>query len=184
MQDYIFATQAEFHRWLEQNHANHEGIWVRFDKQSHDHCVGPEQALDEALCFGWIDGQIQSIDERYYRKYFAKRRPTSIWSTKNKKSAERLIQDQKMMAPGLEAVNLAKEDGRWEKADTAPSDFSLEDFHRLIQQNEKAYVNFTKMSPSVQKTYAISYYSLKQSESRQRRLQVIFTRLENNLKPM
>ncbi len=179
-----FENQKEFHTWLIQHGESHPGIWVRFDKTRKVSTMTPEEALDEALCFGWIDGQIQSIDEQFYLKYFAKRSNKSIWSTKNKNSVERLIKAGQMMPSGLAAVELAKKDGRWEKADHDPIDFSVEDFIELLRSNEKALNNYLAMSPSVRKTYAISYYALKKEDSRQRRLQVILERLEKNLKPM
>ena len=179
-----FSDKQHFHRWLDSNHVSHPGIWVRFDKTRKVSTMTPEEALDEALCFGWIDGQIQSIDEQFYLKYFAKRSNKSIWSTKNKNSVERLIKEGKMMPLGLTAVELAKKDGRWEKADHDPIDFSVDDFTELLRPNEKALKNYMTMSPSVRKTYAISYYALKKEDSRQRRLQVIMERLEKNLKPM
>ncbi len=89
-----------------------------------------------------------------------------------------------MMPSGMLAVELAKKDGRWEKADLAPNDFSLPDFVELLRPNKKALDNYLAMSNSVQKTYAMSYFALKQPESRQRRLAVILDRLEQNLKPM
>ncbi len=180
----IFMNKEEVHSWLIHHHEDHLGIWIKFDKTHKESTLTPEEALDEALCFGWIDGQIQSIDAQFYLKYFAKRRTKSIWSTKNKLSVERLIKDGKMMPPGLLAVELAKKDGRWEKADLAPEDFSLPDFIELLRPNEKALGNYFAMSNSVQKTYAMSYFALKQPESRQRRLVVILDRLEKNLKPM
>ena len=179
-----FSDKQHFHRWLDSNHVSHPGIWVRFDKTRKVSTMTPEEALDEALCFGWIDGQIQSIDEQFYLKYFAKRRDKSVWSTKNEHSVERLIKEGRMLPSGMAAVELAKKDGRWEKADRNPIDFSLPDFINLLKPNPKALNNYLAMSPSVQKTYAMSYYVLKNEDSRQRRLLVIMDRLEKNLKPM
>lgn len=179
-----FSKVEDFHNWLVLNHRDHAGIWIRFDKLNSDASIGPEQALDEALCFGWIDGQLKRLDSQYYVKYFAKRTPQSIWSTKNKASAERLIKEGKMMPSGLLAVESAKKDGRWERADQIPSDFSIDGLQNLLCHDEKALRNFLKMSPSVQKTYALSYFALKRPESRERRLKIIIERLMNNLPPM
>jgi len=184
MEGMLFADKQSLHTWLVNHHDNHPGIWIRFDKTHINSSLTPEEALDEALCFGWIDGQIKRIDEQYYLKYFTKRSPKSVWSTKNKTSIERLTKDGKMMPSGIAAVTLAKSDGRWDKADLAPIDYSFEDFIKLISENSIACANYLKMSPSVQKTYAISYYIMKKPESRQRRLAVIIDRLERNLKPM
>lgn len=180
----LFADKEAFHFWLIKHHENHQGIWVKFDKTHQTSRLTPEQALDEALCFGWIDGQIKSIDTQFYLKYFAKRSPKSVWSSKNKTSIERLTKGGKMKPAGIFAVELAKKDGRWERADLDPVDFSIEGLIQLISHNEKALTHFLAMSNSIQKTYAISYYALKKPDSRQRRLAVIIERLEQNLRPM
>lgn len=180
----LFLNQQAWETYLSQHVNQTEGIWLRFDKTLTTSTLTSEQALDVALCYGWIDGQIKRIDDQFYIKYFAKRRKQSIWSTKNKISVERLIQAGKMKEPGLQAVQDAKNDGRWERADLPPEDFSMEAFHLLIQTDVIAYENFLKMSKSIQKTYAMSYYTLKKEESRNRRLQVILERLKQNLPPM
>lgn len=180
----LFLSKETLHSWLLKNHENHPGIWIKFDKTHKESVITPEEALDEALCFGWIDGQIKSIDSQFYLKYFAKRSPKSVWSSKNKASIERLTKDGKMMPAGIFASEIAKKDGRWDRADLDPIDFSMKDFIELLSQCEKAHKNFITMSNSIQKTYAMSYYVLKKPESRQRRLLVIIERLENNMKPM
>jgi hypothetical protein len=89
-----------------------------------------------------------------------------------------------MKSPGYEAVEIAKKNGCWDRADLPPEDFDLEAFKALVTPTPKAYVNYIAMSPSIQKTYAMSYYTLKTDVARQRRLAVIIARLEQNLKPM
>ena len=179
-----FPTQQDFHDWLATNHADHAGIWLKFDKSKPATTLTAEEALDEALCFGWIDGVMQSLGEKFYAKYFTKRRTDSIWSTKNKNSVARLIEAGRMHGAGLEAVDKAKKDGRWERADNGPPDFSIDEFVNLIAHDELAHANFMKMSPSVKKVYVYSYYTLKKPESRARRLDVVIERLRKNLKPM
>ena len=89
-----------------------------------------------------------------------------------------------MMPSGLYQIELAKKDGRWEKSDQLPTDFSIDAFKNLLKSDPTAYQNFIHMSPSIQKTYVISYYILKKPESRSNRLKVIIERLHQNLKPM
>lgn len=79
-----FSKVEDFHNWLVLNHRDHAGIWIRFDKLNCDASIGPEQALDEALCFGWIDGQLKRLDSQYYVKYFAKGRPKASGRRKTK----------------------------------------------------------------------------------------------------
>ncbi len=184
METTFFLDQKAMHNWLSEHHENHPGIWIKFDKTKSTSSLTAEEALDEALCFGWIDGQIKRVDEQFYLKYFAKRTSKSIWSTKNKTSVERLTQLRKMMPAGLSAVESAKRDGRWERADHDPIEYSKEDFITLLSCDSMALENYLKMSPSVQKTYAISYYVLKKDETRKKRLSIIIDRLKMNLKPM
>ena len=183
--DYLtFYDRREFWNWLDKNHEAHQGIWIRFDKTKTTSTLLAEEALECALCFGWIDSVIKRVDEMFYVKYFAKRTSKSIWSTKNKKTVEKLIKDGVMMPSGLKAIEAAKKDGRWDKADLPPDDFSVEDFKKLIKEHKLAYEHYLEFSPSIQKTYAMSYYTLKKAESRERRLNVVVDRLEKNLKPM
>ncbi len=184
MTEFFFANEAEWFHWLNANHLQDDGIFIVFDKSKLSSSLTPDQALKVALSFGWIDGLIQSIDSTYYRKYFKKRSLNSIWSTRNKALATELIEHGLMMPEGLEAVNLAKSDGRWEKADAAPDDFDIVAFDELIKQNPEAYQTWQTFSPSVKKTYAMSYYTLKQPLSREKRLAVIHARLIAGLKPM
>lgn len=184
MEPKYFKNKEEFYQFLEINHHDHPGIWIKFDKRHMKDKLKPEEALDIALCFGWIDGIIKRIDDDFYLKYFTKRLDTSVWSTKNKKSIERLIKDGLMKPAGLLTVEKAKKDGRWDKADQPPLDYSFDEFMLLIKPNNIAYQNFIMMSKSVQKTYAMSYFILKKQESREKRLTIIIQRLVNNSPPM
>ncbi|RJX25850.1 MAG: hypothetical protein C4537_03810 [Acholeplasma sp.] len=184
MEPILFLDQKALHDWLCDHHENHPGIWIQFDKKKATSSLTAEQALDEALCFGWIDGQIKRIDDQFYMKYFAKRTRKSIWSTKNKKSIERLILKGEIMPSGLLAVQSAKSDGRWDKADLDPMDYSIEVFIQRISYDALALKNYLQMSPSIQKTYAISYFVVKKEETKQKKLLYIIDRLRQNLKPM
>lgn len=179
-----FRNQKEFRDWLDINHNVINAIWIKFDKRKETSQLTAEQALDEALCYGWIDSVIKRIDDQFYMKYFAQRRKNSIWSTKNKKAIERLLAENKMMPAGLAAVEIAKQNGRWDQADANPIDYSLSEFTQLISSDAQALANFLNFSQSIQKTYAMSYYALKKPESRKQRLEVIVSRLKNNMKPM
>lgn len=179
-----FANRKAFHDFLLKNHDFEDGIWITFHKHKESDRLTPNDALLEALAFGWIDGQIKKSDDDTYIKYFKKRSTKSVWSTRNKGLVSDLIKEGLMMPSGLYQMELAKKDGRWEKADSLPADFSLETFEQLVSSNPIAYQNFLKMSPSIRKTYAVSYYWLKKPESRANRLEIILNRLEKNLKPM
>ncbi|PKK95119.1 MAG: hypothetical protein CVV60_02845 [Tenericutes bacterium HGW-Tenericutes-5] len=179
-----FKNQFEFIEFLEINNQSDEGIWIKFDKRKSKDKLTPDQALKAALCYGWIDGQIKSLDDDFYLKYFTKRRNKSNWSERNKKLANELIANKLMKPSGFKEIEKAKKDGRWEKKDFELKETAIEDFAQLIKTYSLAYENFKKMSPSVQKTYATSYYYLKNESSRLSRLEKIIKRLEENLKPM
>lgn len=172
MEYLTFKNKAEFWNWLIKNHDISQGRYLIFDKSKKTSTLTADEALDCALCFGWIDSIIKKIDDQFYIKYFAKRTFKSIWSTKNKKTVQKLIDEKLMMEPGLKAIELAKKNGRWDKADLPPNDYNLKDFTELLEKSQLAHKNFISFSPSIQKIYAMSYYVLKRIESRERRLKV------------
>lgn len=183
--EYRFKNQNEWENWLNDHFMSDEGISILFDKTKKTSTLTGEEALDVALRYGWIDGRINSIDQQYYLKYFKKRSKNSIWSTKNKNRVNELDALGLMMPSGLKAVSLAKSDGRWDRGDQLPDDFDIEGLKAKIKSlDEEGYHHFIQFSPSVQKTYAISYFVLKKQESRDKRLKVIIERSKNNLKPM
>lgn len=183
--EYCFKNQEAWENWLNDHYMSEDGISICFDKTKKTSSLTGEEALDVALRYGWIDGRINSIDQQFYLKYFKKRSKNSIWSTKNKNRVNELTSLGMMMPSGLEAVELAKADGRWEKGDSLPEEFDIDRFKEILKSlDEEGYRSFIQFSPSVQKTYAISYFALKKQESRDKRLKVIVERSKNHLKPM
>jgi uncharacterized protein YdeI (YjbR/CyaY-like superfamily) len=184
MEPYIFEDSMSFRSWLVMNNRSHPGIWLVFGKASGPKTLTPDEALLEALCFGWIDGQIKKIDEFQYIKYFAERRAGSVWSERNKKFADLLEKQGKMTDRGREKIVIAKQKGQW---DNALEPLTLEHVNTLLEaigNNPLARMNFLNMSFSVQKTYAGYYLSAKQESTRIKRLNDIIERLNRNLKPM
>lgn len=110
----LFTCRSEFREWLTANHSCCDGIWMVFGKSGKLKTIKPDEALDEALCFGWIDGQFKSIDETRYIKKFTPRRKGSNWSEKNRCTAERLIQQGLRAERGFAAIERAKKDGKWD----------------------------------------------------------------------
>src|SRR5947209_20319273 len=106
--------QGAWRRWLEENHGSIEGVWLKFAKKgSPTPTVSYPEAVEEALCFGWIDGQVRRHDEHFYLQRFTPRRPRSKWSQINRQKAERLLAAGKMHAAGMAQVEAAQADGRW-----------------------------------------------------------------------
>jgi uncharacterized protein YdeI (YjbR/CyaY-like superfamily) len=141
--------------------------------------------LEEALCFGWIDGQMKSIDHTKYIKYFACRRAKSPWSEKNKKTVEMLREKGIMTEMGEKAVAIAKTNGQWDTNEREPiTDKQVETFAEKLVGISPAFENFNQMSRSVRFAYTGRYLSFKSEEARQRDFERIIDRLNDNLKPM
>lgn len=180
-----FPNQASFHAWLEQNGASSEGVWLLFGKKGGPVTLSANEALEEALCFGWIDGQMQRIDEKTYRKYFSARRENSRWSEKNKSLAERLTQQGKMTDLGKNKIAEAKANGQWNASKPpAITEEQIACLSALLQGHEPAYTNFSAMPLSVKKTYTRAYLDAKTDAGREKRIAWMLERLDQNLKPM
>lgn len=185
MTQILFSDRNEFRRWLDINHGNGEGIWLVFDKSVEKKSLSAAEALEEALCFGWIDGQIKSIDETIYLKYFKERRKGSVWSDRNKKIVDLLIKKGVMTEYGLIKIDQAKKDGTWDAPQNQPiSEDVLTSLENDLRSNPMAYENYMKMAPSARKGYAMHYHMAKSEETKKKRLVEIADRLERNLKPM
>ncbi len=180
-----FESARHWLEWLEENHANSKGIWLRiFNKGSGEASVFYPEALDEALCFGWIDGQKKPYDDESWLQKFTHRRPRSIWSKNNTRHVERLIQAGKMRPAGLDEVAAAKNDGRWQIAYERPRDATLpEDFIDELAKDQKAKAFFETLSQ--RNTFAISrrLQSAKRPETRERRMKAILEMLSQGEKP-
>ncbi len=181
----LFTTRDDFHTWLCEHAETSGGVWLVFGKTQSMLTVSANDALEEALCFGWIDGQMKSIDDTKYIKYFARRREKSVWSDKNKKIVETLRAKKLMTELGEKAVEAAIKNSEWNTAkNPSITDDQVETFRKKLAGILPAYENFTKMSPSVQRTYTKRYLSFKSEESRQKDFVKIVDRLNRNLKPM
>jgi len=180
-----FTDRQAFREWLGRHGTESDGIWLQLSKTEDLVTLSAAEALEEALCHGWIDGQIQYIDDKSYKKYFAHRLPKSVWSVKNRELAQTLIEKGLMTREGLEAVENAKKNGSWDNAGrTIIDDEQIEKFREIIKPYEPAYTNFLAMSHSVQRTYTGFYLDAKSDKTRQSRLEKIIDRLNRNLKPM
>lgn len=181
----VFADRAAFHAWLEQNGTGSDGVWLLFGKKGGPVTLTAGEALEEALCFGWIDGQMQSLDDTVYKKYFALRRANSKWSEKNKALVAQLEQQGRMTDAGRNKIEEAKQNGQWD-APKAPviTEEQIADVSALLQGHEPAYTNFEAMSMSVKKTYTRAYLDAKTDAGREKRLAWMVERLDKNLKPM
>ena len=180
-----FASRDEFRNWLIDNCTSSSGIWMLFGKAGGPKTIKASEALEEALCFGWIDGQMQRVDDTSYIKYFSMRRKNSKWSEKNKALVEILEKQGVMTDYGKTKIEEAKKNGQWDKPKSPPiTDDQITALSDLLNAHEPAYTNFLAMSPSVKKTYTGSYFDAKTDDGRNKRLSWMIERLNKNLKPM
>jgi uncharacterized protein YdeI (YjbR/CyaY-like superfamily) len=181
----LFESRKDFRDWLADNCTTSSGIWLVFGKNARIKTLKANEALEEALCFGWIDGQMQSIDEATYLKYFSIRRKGSKWSDKNKKIVNELEAKGLMTDFGRIKVEEAKKNGMWDAPKPEPiSEEQVQMFIELLKAYEPAFANFMAMSPSVRKNYVGLYFDAKSDDAKKRRLEKIIGRLHLNLKPM
>jgi len=179
-----FETPSQWEQWLETNHTHINGIWLQFFKKASSvPSVTYEQALDEALCYGWIDGQKKTFDEQSYLIKFTPRRTKSIWSKKNIEHVARLQKQGKMKPQGIKEAERAKEDGRWEQAYDSPSNMKMpDDFLQRLSKNKKAKAFFETLNKT--NTYAIAWrlQTAKKIETREKRMQQILEMLSQGKK--
>jgi uncharacterized protein YdeI (YjbR/CyaY-like superfamily) len=168
----LFATAADFEAWLERNFADSDGLWLKIAKKgAPEPSVTYAEALELALCFGWIDSQKRGYDEEHFLQRFTPRRPRGRWSRINRDKAEELIAAGAMRPAGLAEVEAAKADGRWEAAYEGQRTARVpEDLQRELDANEAAGDFFATLDSA--NRYAIVYRldEAKKPETRERRL--------------
>ena len=168
-----FASRGAWEAWLQEQYASSEGLWLKFAKKgSGIETVSYPEAVEAALCYGWIDGQKASFDDHYWLQRFTPRRPRSKWSKINREKATELIERGKMKPAGLREVERAKADGRWDAAYDAPSTATVpEDLLREFDENDKAREFFATLDS--RNRYAILYHiqDAKKPETRARRIE-------------
>jgi uncharacterized protein YdeI (YjbR/CyaY-like superfamily) len=144
----IECTSAkEWAAWLAKHHANSDGVWLTFQRNAaKKETLTYEQAVEAALCYGWIDGQSQRIDESCWRQRYTPRRARSKWSKINREKVEALTRAKRMKPAGLREVERAKADGRWDAAYDAPSRVQIPpDLAKALEENKKAMAFFAAL---------------------------------------
>ena len=172
-EELLLAGDAEWRAWLDCFHDESPGVWLVLAKKGRTEptALTYEQALLEALCVGWIDGQVRRRDEATYRQRFTQRRDRSVWSKRNVDLAERLQAEGRMRPAGQAAIERAREDGSWEKAYAGPATIDVpDDLAAALAEQPRAAAMFARLTS--QNRYAILYRlaTAKRSETRARRL--------------
>lgn len=178
------ASPEEWEAWLDAEHASSDGVWLKFAKKgSGVTTVVYAEALDVALCFGWIDSQVMTLDERFYLQKFTPRRSRSKWSKINVEKIEALTTAGRMRPAGLEQVELAKADGRWNAAYSSPANMTEPpDLKKALNASPKAAEFWARLNKS--NRYAVIYQleDAKKPETRERRLAKFIGMLERGEK--
>ena len=164
--------QRAWHRWLAANHTRTDGVWLKFAKKgSPNRTVNYGEALEEALCFGWIDGQVKRFDEHFYLQRFTPRRRRSKWSQINRASATRLIEAGRMQPSGLAQIEAAKADGRWEAAYPAQSQATVPaDFQRALDASPKAREFFETLTGTARYSFLFRLHDVADPRRRAQRI--------------
>ena len=181
----FFINRNEWRDWLEKNHSTKDGIWlIHYKKKSKKQSVRHPDAVEEALCFGWIDSKLKRVDEERYILRYTPRKGKSVWSKINKDAAEKMIKHGKMTTAGLEKIKLAKKQGLWDvaytnlKKDRLPSDLKI-----ALLENKIAWKNFNNFANSYRNSYIGWIKGAKTEITRKRRIKEVVKRSFLNKKP-
>jgi len=168
-----FETQQDWEAWLKENHAETKGIWLKIaKKEARTSSVSYAEALDSALCYGWIDGQKAAFDDKYWLQKFTPRTAKSSWSKVNCGKAEALIAEGRMQPAGLRQVELAKSDGRWERAYESQSKITIpDDFQSELDKNPKAKDFFSTLDSANRYAFLFRIHAAKKPETRSAKIQ-------------
>ncbi|TAL60920.1 MAG: hypothetical protein EPN88_15280 [Bacteroidetes bacterium] len=178
-------TREEWHKWLIENYSTSEEIWlIYYKKPSGKPRIPYIDAVEEALCFGWIDGKIKKINEDYFIQRFTPRRPNSRWSKYNLERVQKLINEGRMRPEGLKAYKKALEKPELTYDNRSDGDPGIpDDLMNSFAKNSLAYNNFMKFSASSRRLYIDWLNSAKKAETRPKRIQKIIGFAEKNIRP-
>ena len=179
-----FASKKKWSDWLAKQHDKSAGVWLKLAKKdSGILSITYEEALDVALCYGWIDGQKKGFDDQYWLQKFTPRGPKSIWSKLNTEKAGRLIASGEMQPAGLQVIEAARRDGRWEAAYASQKNISIpEDFQAALYKNAKAKVFFMSLKGAERYSFLFRIHHAKKAETRKKRIQQYVEMLERGEK--
>jgi len=179
-----FTSAKKWGGWLAKNHTKSVGVWLRiFKKDSAKTTVTYTEALNEALCYGWIDGQKDAYDEQSWLQKFTPRRSRSIWSKRNREHIARLLKAKRMKPAGLKEVEAAKRDGRWDRAYDSPSAATIPaDFLKALSRNKKAKAFFDTLNKANRYSIIWRLQTAKKPETREKRMRIILAMMAQGKK--
>ncbi len=177
-------TRKQWRQWLGKNHTKSPGIWLIYNKKSTGKAkLIYNDAVEEALCFGWIDSTLRPLDDERFMQRFTPRKPKSGWSGLNKKRIEKMIAERLMTKAGLEKIEAAKKDGSWASMDHIDAIQLPKDFEKALSKNKKAKINFEKFPPFAKKQFLYRINSAKTETTRKERITLCVKMAAANKKP-
>ncbi len=178
------TNRQNWRKWLEENHQSKKSVWLIYYKNNtRKPTVKYSDAVDEALCFGWIDSKAKSLDDEKFMQFFSKRKPTSVWSKINKEKVQRLIECGLMTDAGFESIEVAKQNGSWSILDSAESLVIPSDLEAEFQKNPNSIDYFLSLSRSDKRNILQWLILAKKSETRQKRIVEIVELARQGQKP-
>jgi uncharacterized protein YdeI (YjbR/CyaY-like superfamily) len=184
MKQLYVINREQWSNWLSQNHDGETEVWLIFyKKETCKPTIGYEDAVEEALCFGWIDSIIKKIDDERYVRKFTPRKDKSMWSALNRKRANKMIKEGRMTGSGLAKIKTAKKTGLWEKDGRPRISFDVPpELAKALAKNKKAKDNFDKLAPSYRRQYIGWIAVAKMAETKKRRIEESIALLEKGKK--
>jgi uncharacterized protein YdeI (YjbR/CyaY-like superfamily) len=177
-------NRKQWRKWLQENHDKAQSVWVVFYNKSSDlPSLTWSEAVDEALCFGWIDSKKVSMGDGKSHQFFSRRRPKSIWSKINKEKVDRLIESGEMTPAGLACIEIAKENGSWNILDSVDALIIPEDLEKEFKSAPGSEEFFLSLSKSIRKQMLYWIISAKRPETRQKRIAEIVEHATQKQKP-
>ena len=178
------ANRNEWRAWLQANYGSAKSVWlIFFKKHTGRPSVSYDESVEEAICFGWIDGVVRRLDDERFARKFMPRRAKSRWSESNKKGAQKMIDEGMMTEAGLARVKEAKESGEWYEAPVDRRELVVPEFIlKALGKNKKALMNFNKLANSHKQQYVGWVSSAKKEETCKRRLAEVISVLEQDKK--
>lgn len=184
IETYCPKNQTDWRKWLEKYHQSKQSVWLVYYKSATNIAsLSWSDAVDEALCFGWIDSTKKTIDKERYVQYFSKRKTNSNWSKINKEKVAKLIQNNQMTKAGLDCVETAKQNGSWTKTDEVEALVIPEDLKVTLAKFKGSRQYFDGLSNSAKKILLHWVFSAKRKETRQKRILEIAESANEKLKP-
>lgn len=178
------ASQQDWREWLIENHSSKQSVWlVYYKKKSNIPTINYSDAVDEALCFGWIDSTKKSLDDDTFMQFFCKRKPNSVWSKINKGKVEQLINNGLMTKAGLDRIETAKQNGSWKILDDVEELNIPEDLAKALDAKPGSKAYFLSLSKSVRKSILQWLVLAKRSETKQKRIMEIAELAAQKMKP-